>query len=123
MENKMENQFVVYSDLAKLFWSDDFGWSDLGFATKTNIHDSGGPVIGRWVGVEEAKNLPFVDTQEMILTESDRKAESFLRIGISEHYLQECNCNLVGDGYGYCYASQWLEGVIESEQVLRDLLD
>ena len=120
MEN---NQFVVYSDTEKLFWSDNFGWSDLGFATKTNVNNSGGPVIGRWIGIVEAKSLPFADTQDMIATEDDRKAEMFLRIKISEHYLQDCQCDLNDDGFGYCYAAQWLEGVIESAQVLRDFSD
>lgn len=119
--DKKKSRFVVYSDYEKLWWRDDFGWSDLGFATKTSGNNSGGPVIGRWVSIEEAKGLPFADTQEMIQTEADRKVEAILRMGIAEHYLNECQCDLTDGGFGFCYAAQWLEGVTESEDVLRDL--
>ena len=61
------------------------------------------------------------DTQET--TESNRKAEKLLRVGIAAHDLKQCPCDLSDGGLGYCYAGQWLEGVIDSEQVLFDLAD
>ena len=51
----------------------------------------------------------------------DELAGDLLREQIEEHEQGKCNCDLTDEGYGLCYAGQWLEGCITSEQVVSDL--
>lgn len=39
---------------------------------------------------------------------------------IEKHNKGKCRCDLTEGGYGLCYAAQWLEGIVTSEQVLKD---
>jgi len=49
------------------------------------------------------------------------KAFDLLRDGLSKHASNKCTCDLTDGGQGLCYAAQWLESVITSEQVIKDL--
>jgi len=49
------------------------------------------------------------------------KVRNLLKEQIKEHNEGNCKCDLTNGGYGLCYAGQWLEGVVSSSQVVRDL--
>jgi len=49
------------------------------------------------------------------------RAYNLLKEQIEEHSEERCKCDLTDGGYGLCYAGQWLEGIISSSQVIRDL--
>lgn len=51
----------------------------------------------------------------------DDIAYNLLKKQIKDHEEGRCNCDLTEGGYGLCMAGQWLEGVISSEQVIKDL--
>jgi len=51
----------------------------------------------------------------------EKIAYDLLKEQIEEHCKGKCNCDLQEGGYGLCYAGQWLEGVIDSLQVIKDL--
>lgn len=53
--------------------------------------------------------------------EEEKRARNLLKEQIEEHNEGKCRCDLTDGGYGLCYAGQWLEGVISSSQVIRDL--
>ena len=41
---------------------------------------------------------------------------------IEEHHEGKCGCDLRDGGYGLCLAGQWLESMIDSLQVIEDLM-
>ena len=49
------------------------------------------------------------------------RAHNLLKEQIKEHDEGKCKCDLTEGGYGLCYAGQWLESMISSSQVIRDL--
>ena len=49
------------------------------------------------------------------------RARNLLKEQTKEHDKGKCNCDLTEGGYGLCYAGQYLEGVISSSQVIKDL--
>jgi len=51
----------------------------------------------------------------------DKITEAILDDDIVKHEHEQCNCDLTDDGYGLCFAGQYVERIITSEQVLQDL--
>ena len=50
---------------------------------------------------------------------SDEIACDLLKEQIEEHYEGKCSCDFTDGGYGLCFAGQWLEGCISSEEVVE----
>jgi len=59
--------------------------------------------------------------KKLIYTNKDRIAYNLLKDQIKEHAKSKCKCDLIEGGNGFCYAGQWLEGIIDSSQVIKDL--
>ena len=51
----------------------------------------------------------------------DKIAELVLSENIYEHEHNLCSCDLTEGGYGLCFAGQYLEGCLSSENILEDL--
>jgi len=55
------------------------------------------------------------------MNKKDKIAYSLLKESIKRHDENKCECDLTEGGSGLCYACQWLEGIIDSSQVIKDL--
>lgn len=57
-----------------------------------------------------------------ILKKNEEIAWDLLKKQIEEHDEGRCSCDLTDGGYGLCFAGQWLESMIDSLQVIEDLM-
>ena len=51
----------------------------------------------------------------------DKIVYNLLKEQIKKHEDGKCECDLTEGGYGLCLAGQWLESVINSNQIIKDL--
>jgi len=59
-------------------------------------------------------------TIEKELKLQEDHARELLRNKLIDHELKTCDCDLKDHGFGFCYAQQWLEGIISSKMVIQD---
>jgi len=65
------------------------------------------------LAVEQSKQIEYERKMRIV--------ENLLQEGIKAHRQGKCRCDLTEGGQGLCYAGQWLENIISSEQVIKDL--